>query len=292
MIKVAVLGLCSVLLTGCSVAQPHAYRYTDIDRFGYVTANAFRVTHPEYTIRRGDYVMPRSAGEMAIQLELEPNWYSTLPKTTLVIRQDKASGRISYSSPDLQGAPALTRALRRVGPPDGDKPAKKAVGERLKEAGRGSAVTVVVELEKPLTAEGIRSRGYLSLNNALFSSAEGGPPIYWDYFETWFCANCGGASDQVTYDFQSWADSLGPEDDASLQQFGLSRDRLVKASQAGRVHGYVVPDANPALLRQLLKKSHVKTMYLVNSQKYCKDSDFSKCKPALWPKNDQLSVGE
>ncbi|MEV4895262.1 hypothetical protein AB0K48_38395, partial [Nonomuraea sp. NPDC055795] len=244
------VGLCFLLLPACSGATPKddqtriSYKYAHIDRFGYVAANAFRTTYPEYRLMLGDYAWGREVDEMAIELRIEKNPapISRLsPAVNLVMRQDKASGRIFYTRPHDRRAlplldiipqrsktPVLMAALRRVGSPVSSKrPNKQAVDDELKRVGATEAVTAVVELSEPLTAKDIRSREYLSLNNAVFSpSVEGGQLVYWDYYTTWFCQGCGGDNTRMTSDFRAWVSSLTPSDDAVLGQFGLSLARL------------------------------------------------------------------
>jgi hypothetical protein len=309
----AVLGLCSALLAACDTTDPkqgefsHAHRYTQIDRFGYVIANAFRVAHPEYAVTLGQYASVRTPGEMAIEVHGEPNWHSpftTKANVVFDIRQDGGTGDIYFSATgdrapigndvaplDLisrsQPAQALAVALHRIGARD--ESGKEDVDEALKKVGRTKEVTAVVALKEPMRADDIRQRGYLTLSNAIFSSAKEGTPIYWDYRETWFCRNCGGNSDLVTSDFRSWVDSLEPVDDAALHNFGLSLDLLKKAARTGKIYGYIETDADPSLLRRLLKKNYVKNMYIVSIQKHCKDFDQSDCIPDSWPKVGQLN---
>ncbi|GGL18409.1 hypothetical protein Sme01_72580 [Sphaerisporangium melleum] len=312
----ALLALCCAVVVACSA--PHqgedqrrlVHDYTDIDRFGYVIANAFRATHPEYRLTEAGYAQVHRADEMAIELRIEPALTSDIvgsAKAIFSVRQDGTSGRIYYTdtynrtlvsvrdvvrqldakSPQL---PVLTAALSHLGRRD-DKnvPSKKVVDDELKRAGRAKEVTAVVELEDPLTASDIRSRGYLSLNNAVFLPASsGGAPIAWDYYPTWFCSTCGGDDRHMTSDFQTWVSFLQPSDDAALRPLGLSLARLREAAHSGKIYGYVEYDANPDLLRELLKKDYVKTMYLVRTRKYCMDSALGECVPGRWPKTDHL----
>lgn len=311
----ALAALCCAILTACSVLDQDddrsRYRYTDIVRFGYVIANAFRATHPEFRLAQGDVAWGRPSDEMAIELQVEPN-FGRVPGASVplifAIRQDGDSGRIYYTDPHDRipvsfrkvlsplGAQSpetntLAEAIRRVGWRDAvTVPGKKAVDEKLKRAGRAKEVTAVVELKEPLTMSEIRSRKHLSRSNAIFSPAvAGGAPVYWDHRIDWFCQPCGGEGDQMTSDFRAWVSSLEPADEAVLNEFGLSLGRLREVARAGKVYGYIEHDANPVLLRKLLKEDYVSTMYLVQTREYCADDDFGKCVSGSWPKGDRLN---
>ncbi|MET8006880.1 hypothetical protein [Nonomuraea glycinis] len=305
--RAAMVVSCCALLVACGVVdrddEPR-HRYTDLLRFGYVLTNAFRATHPEFMVISGDIPWSRAPDEMAIELWADQNFdhqtrSGPYPPLAFAIRQDRDSGRIHYTTPhdrvpvplrDLLGSlgvesSALSSAIRRIGRPDA---AKKAIDEELKEVGRSKEVTAVVELEVPLTMSDIRKRKHLSDGNAIFSPATAdGPPIYWDSRITEFCRSCGGSSDGMTDDFRFWVHLLEPVDEAVLDEFGLSLARLREVARAGKVHGFIAYDANPVLLRKLLKQDYVRTMHFVRTRQHC-DPDLDGCVPGSWPKDDEL----
>ncbi|MFI7701152.1 hypothetical protein [Nonomuraea sp. NPDC049480] len=290
-------GLCSVLLMACGAADSIP-RYTDIDHFGYVMANAFRASHPEYVVGSGDYAFERRPDEMAIDLHASPNGESSGAVAAFGIRQDRDSGGFSCTiGGDREPVPleaavrrldtpesqALSAALRRVGQRGGS--AKEDVDAALQQASRTKEVTAVVELTQPLTADEIRGRKHLPVNNGVFSPALGGTPVYWDSRVGLFCHVCGGDGDAVTRDFRHWVDSLLPSDEPALQHFGLGLARLNEAARAGRIHAYIQHAENPALLRKLLKQDYVKTMYIVRVAGHCADDEPDECS---WPGDGQL----
>jgi len=310
----ALIVLSMALLVACTAArdndehQRRSHTYTEINRFGYVMANAFRASHPEYTVSSGEPLWGRRPEEMAIELSVAPNWEpaSEAGRTaTLAIRQDETSGRIYYSaSEDRMAAPEgdllkslaprsreaveLRTAFEALGQGGTDEPVdKSAVDEQLKQAGRTKAITVVVELKKPLTVADVRRKGYLSLNKVIFAPAKGEPPVYWDGFTT-FCGNCYGDSDRITIDFRSWVSTLSPSDEVALDRFGLRLERLRKAARAGKIAGYLAKEANPALLRRLLKKGYVRTLHIIRIDEYCADYELGKCVPGRWPEENRL----
>ncbi|MGW0808166.1 hypothetical protein [Nonomuraea sp. NPDC002799] len=295
--KVMTAGLCWVLLAACGAADSIP-RYTDIDHFGYVVANAFRASHPEYVVGSGDYAFERRPEEMAIDLRASPNGESSGAVAAFGIRQDRDSGDFSYTiGGDREPVPReeavrrldtpeshdLSAALRQVG--HGRGPAKQHVDAVLRQAGRTKEVTAVVELTRPLTADEIRGRKHLPVDNGVFSPALGGTPVYWDSRAGLFCHVCGGAGDAVTQDFRNWVGSLLPSDEPALQHFGLDLARLKDAARAGRIHAYIQQAENPVLLRKLLKQDYVKTMYVVRVADHCSSDEPDECS---WPGDDQL----
>jgi hypothetical protein len=245
---------------------------------------------------------------MAIELSIAANWEPEAEAgqtATIALRQDESSGRIYYSAPEdhtavpvgdllkplaprSREAVELRTAFDALGQNDTNKPVDKgALDEKLRQAGQTKAVTAVVELKEPLTVADIRRQGYLSLNKVIFAPAKDGPPVYWDGFTT-FCGNCNGDSDRITTDFRSWVATLSPSDEVALSQFGLRLERLRDAARNGKIHGYYVKEANPALLRRLLKKDYVRTMHIVRVDKYCADYELGQCQPGRWPKENRL----
>ncbi|MEV0197829.1 hypothetical protein [Nonomuraea sp. NPDC050691] len=179
-------GLCWVLLAACGGADSIP-RYTDIDHFGHVVANAFRASHPEYVVNSGDYAFGRRPDEMAVDLHASPNGESSGAVAAFGIRQDRDSGGFSYTlGGDHKPVPLeeaarrldtpesrdLSAALRRVG--QGGGPAKQDVDAALRRVGRTKEVTAVVELTRPLTVDEIRGRRHLPVTNGVFSPALGG----------------------------------------------------------------------------------------------------------------------
>lgn len=263
-----IAGLCCVLLTACGILGQAQHRYTDLSHFGYVVANAFRATHPEYRVTHGNWAWEREPDEMAVELTIESNLVSHLDGVYAAVnfatRQDADPGRLFYThshnrdqvrlqdvfqqvETQTPGTSALTTALRRIGTDDA-RP-KKDVDDQLKQAGRTKDVTVVVEWKEPMTADDIRSRTKTYPSNAVFSPAT--------------------------------------QDDA-LRHFGLGLARLRKVAGAGRIYGYVERDADPALLRKLLAEDYVKTMHLVRTRDHCEEADDSEeCAPAPWPEDDR-----
>jgi hypothetical protein len=291
------VGLCSVLLTACG-ATDSMPRYTDIDRFGYVMANAFRASHPEYVVSSGDYAFERQSDEMAIDLHASPNGESSGAAAAFGIRQDRDSGSFTFTiggdrEPvslgeavrrlDTPESQALSAALRRVG--WGRGPMKEDVDAALRRAGRTKEVTAVVELTRPLTADEIRGRKHLPVNNGIFSPVLSGTPVYWDSRLGLFCHVCGGEGDALTQDFRHWVGSLLPSDEPALQHFGLGLARLKEAARAGRIHAYIQHAENPVLLRKLLKEDYVKTMHIVRIADHCDNDEPGECS---WPGDGQL----
>lgn len=302
-----IAGLCCVLLTACGILGQAQHRYTDLSHFGYVVANAFRATHPEYRVTHGNRAWEREPDEMAVELTIESNLVSHLDGVYVAVnfatRQDADSGRLFYThshsrdqvrlqdvfqqvETQTPGTSALTTALRRLGTDDA-RP-KKDVDDQLKQTGRTKDVTVVVEWKEPMTADDIRSRTKTYPSNAVFSPAtQGEPPVYWDQVLTPFCSGCDWSRDEVTDDFRLWVNRLEPSDDDALRHFGLGLARLRKVAGAGRIYGYVERDADPALLRTLLAEDYVKTMHLVRTRDHCEEVDDShECVPAPWPEDD------
>src|SRR5690348_13199195 len=104
--NVAVMALCCLLLNACCAAEPSPRllerEAAQVRQYGYVAANAFRVANPEYKVRGGGEAAVRSIGEMAIQVDVEPNWrlesFASDDKI-VAIRRDGDVGRIYYSRP-------------------------------------------------------------------------------------------------------------------------------------------------------------------------------------------------
>ncbi|MDA0640969.1 MULTISPECIES: hypothetical protein [Nonomuraea] len=306
-------GLCCATLMSCGFldqdrGEPR-HRYSDITEFGHVVANAFRITHPEYSLTRADWAWEREEGEMAVELGIEPLLGpETGASANFLIRQDSDSGRLYYTEPygrahlqvenvlheldTLPDTTALTMTLRRLGRSGAETvPAKKEVDEVLKEIGRTKDVTAVVEWKKPMTAEDVRSRKHLHFDNAILAPPTRRDPIvYWDYSPRPYCQSCQGSSDRMTQSFEAWVNRLEPSDEPALRHFGLSLDRLRKAA-SGKSYGYIEQDANPVLLRKLLKLNHVKTMYIVRTRDHCEDDEHGECVPAAWPKDDDQLYG-
>lgn len=302
---------CCVVLVACSAVNQDddrpRHRYADLDRFGYVLTNAFRATHPESIVTMADSTWKRPSDEMAIELWIDQNLEYQAPRGTYIalafaVRQDGDSGRIHYTAAyDRASVPlqdflgklsaessTLSAAIRRIGRL-GNVPAKQALDEELEKMGRTKEVTTVIELKEPLTVSDIRKRKHLGYGNAIFSPATAaGPPIYWDYRTTWFCQHCGEDREGMTDDFRFWVNRLESTDEAALNEFGLSLTRLRQVARAGKVYGYIEHDANPVLLRKLLKQDHIRTMYLVRTQAHCADIELNECVPGPWPKNDEL----
>ncbi|GGO79731.1 hypothetical protein GCM10012289_64720 [Nonomuraea cavernae] len=177
-----------------------------------------------------------------------------------------------------------------MGSPLNSISSKQEIHRILSGAGRAKGVTALVELETPMTAEQIRDKGYITFTNALFEPAAEPAPVYWDSRSTMFCRACSGDSHALTEEFRSWVSTLTPDDDSTLRQFGLTYDRLTKASSAGKIYGYIEAESNPILLREILKKSHVKTIHVIGINKNCElDEDGRTCHSFLWPKSTQLN---
>ncbi|MEV4478042.1 hypothetical protein [Nonomuraea sp. NPDC049504] len=310
----ALMGLLMTLLVACTTVrgndeyQRRNITYTEIDHFGYVMANAFRATHPEYAVTLGEPLWGRRPKEMAIELRIVANWEpeSKSGRTAaLAIRQDEFSGRIYYSAPEDRTAVPERALLNSLAPRSrqavelrttfgslgqggtDELVDKGAVDEQLKQAGQTKVITVVVELKEPLTVADVRRKGYLSLNKVIFASAKGEPPVYWDGFTT-FCGDCYGDSERITNDFRSWVSALSPSDEDALSHFGLRLERLRETARAGKIAGYLVKEANPGLLRRLLQKDYVRTLHIVRIDEYCADYELGECVPGRWPKENRL----
>ncbi|SEF77551.1 hypothetical protein SAMN05444920_101616 [Nonomuraea solani] len=261
-------------------------------------ANAFRASHPEYVVSSESYAFERRPDEMAIVMNASHNQQTSGVVQAFGIRQDQNSGGFSYATGDDRhpvrleealrrlDAPesqALSAALRRVGRDGG--PMKEEVDAALRKVGRSNEVTAVVELARPLTANEIRDRKHLPVDNGIFSPALGGAPVYWDIHSGTFCKVCGGGGDQITQDFRNWVGSLGPSDGPGLQYFGLILPRLKDVARAGKIYGYIQHAEDPVLLRKLLKQKYVKSMYIVRVADHCADEMPENCS---WPGDRQL----
>ncbi|MEV0597441.1 hypothetical protein [Nonomuraea cavernae] len=315
LVLVAATAMVGALLLGaCTTSEPSADELeqdmAQLRRYGYVVANAFRATNPEYAVHGGNVPALRSFGELAIEMDVRPSWRVdpfVNDYATVAIRQNSDTGQNHFSHPAdrtpmdksvaIHGsAPmpgeafALRSAVRRMGSPLNGTSSKREIDRILSGAGRTKGVTALVELAKPMTAEQIRNKGYITFTNALFAPATDRATVYWDSRITMFCQGCSGNSHALTEEFRSWVSTLSPDDDSTLRQFGLSYDRLIESSNTGKIYGYIEAESNPILLRELLKKSHVKTMYVIGVTKNCElDEDGRTCHPFLWPKSTQLN---
>ncbi|MEV4808045.1 hypothetical protein AB0K18_49365 [Nonomuraea sp. NPDC049421] len=295
--KATSLGLCAMLMAACSVVDSTSI-YTDVDRFGYVTANAFRVSHPEYVVDYGDRAFQRRPDEMAIDVHVSANMEGEGAVASFSIRQDEASGRISYTMGGDRRPVPLGEAIRRLDTPDsrklasalrrvgkGGEPAKEEVDATLQRVSRAKKVTAVVELARPMTIDEIRSHKHLPVDNGVFSPALSEVPVYWDNMLGTFCRMCGGDGDEITQDFRRWVDSLQSSDEQALQHFGLSVARLKDAARNGKIYGFLRPAENPLLLRKLLKQDYVKSIHIVRIADHCTKDDPNECQ---WPEDERL----
>ncbi|MBB5625051.1 hypothetical protein BJ981_000750 [Sphaerisporangium krabiense] len=138
----------------------------------------------------------------------------------------------------------------------------------LKSVGSGVRTTVLIKLRQPVQERDLNL--FVSSESSapvlLSGVRRTGNPIYWSGEEG--CFKSATQRDCASYSslaqFKSWVAQLRPNDDTTLNGFGLSVAELRQAATAGLIYGTIVDGGSPAAIRKLRKHPNVSGMWITD----------------------------